>query len=459
MAPGQAGVPEPGAFPPGFIWGTATSAYQIEGAAAEDGRGPSVWDAFSHVPGKVQRGETGDTAADHYHRWAEDVDLMARLGLGAYRFSVSWPRVQPTGRGAVNEKGMAFYDRLVDALLARGIEPFVALSHFDLPQALEDRGGWAARDTAYRFAEYAALMARRLGDRVAWWMPHNEPGVPAANGYFRGIHAPGRREPMAAMRAVHFLLLSHGLAVQAIRSSAARPAKVGVALGLNPVHPATPSDRGAARRYDTIGNRLFLDAILLGRYPRSLEGWLVSTLARAQAGDAAVIGSPLDYVGINYYSRALVKRSLTLPLVWAAKADAPAGAEMSAMWEIFPQGMHEIIMRVWREYRPRSIIVTENGVPQPDRVDPDGRVRDDGRISYLARHLAQVQRAMGDGAPVHGYFVWSLLDNFEWDLGYSMRFGLIHVDFETLRRTVKDSGWWYRDLIAASRAAGAPAPA
>ncbi len=436
---------------PPFLWGAATSAYQVEGAWNEDGRGPSVWDTFSHLPGKVQRGETGDIAADHYHRWAEDVDLMAQLGLSAYRFSVSWPRVQPAGSGAVNEKGLAFYDRLVDALLARGIEPFVALSHFDLPQALEDRGGWTVRDTAYHFAEYAAIVARRLGDRVTWWMPHNEPGVPAANGYFVGNHAPGRRDAIAALRAIHFLLLSHGLAVQAVRSAAKRPARAGVALSLSPVYPATPADIGAARRYDTIGNRLFLDAILLGRYPPGLAGWLAPTLARARPEDAATISVPLDFVGINYYSRAYMKRSLHVPLLWAEKGEAPPGAEKSAMWEIYPPGMHEIITRVWRQYNPASIIITENGVPQPDRVEGDGRVHDGGRISYLERHLAQVQRAMAEGAPIHGYFVWSLLDNFEWDLGYGMRFGLIHVDYGTLRRTVKDSGWWYRDLITAAR--------
>ena len=310
-------------FPPGFLWGAATSAYQIEGAAAEDGRGPSIWDTFCRQPGRIWQGQTGDVAADHYHRWAEDVDLMARLGLRAYRFSVSWPRVQPSGEGAVNEPGLAFYDRLVDALLERGIQPFVTLYHFDLPQALQDRGGWPARDTALRFSEYAALMARRLGDRVTWWITHNEPGIVAAMGYYTGQHAPGVRSPLAFARAVHHLLLSHGLAAQAIRAEARLKPRVGIALNLSPVYPASPADKAAAVRYDLAHNRLFLDPLLRGSYPEGLLGSLVPVLARAQPGDLAAISAPLDFLGVNYYSRAIVRRSWRLPLAWAREVAPP----------------------------------------------------------------------------------------------------------------------------------------
>ena len=435
-------------FPPGFLWGAATSAYQIEGAAAEDGRGPSIWDTFCRQPGRVWQGQTGDVAADHYHRWAEDVELMARLGLRAYRFSVSWPRVQPVGMGAVNEPGLAFYDRLVDALLERGIQPFVTLYHYDLPQVLQDRGGWPVRDTALRFAEYAALMARRLGDRVTWWITHNEPGIVAAMGHYTGQHAPGLRSPVAFARAVHHLLLSHGLATWAIRAESRAAPRVGIALNLSPVYPASPADKAAAERYDLAHNRLFLDPLLRGRYPDGMLGRLVPLLARARASDLAAISVPLNFLGVNYYNRALVRRSWRLPLAWADEVGPPPGAERSEMWEIYPAGLGELLRRLWRDYGPASIIITENGVPVPDSPEADGAVHDPRRIAYLQDHLLQVRAAMDTGVPVRGYFVWSLLDNFEWTLGYRMRFGLIHVDYTSQRRAVKDSGWWYRDLIA-----------
>jgi beta-glucosidase len=437
-------------FPPGFLWGAAASAYQIEGAWNEDGRGPSVWDTFVRRPGKVWRGQTGDVAADHYHRWAEDVDLMAQIGLQAYRFSVSWPRVLPQGAGRVNEKGLDFYDRLVDALLARGIQPFVALHHFDLPQALQDRGGWPARDTAYRFAEYATVVARRLGDRARYWIPHNEPAAVAFSGYGLGTSAPGLRNPVASLRAMHHLLLSHGLAAQAIRAAAPGPVEIGTALSTSPVYPATPADRGAAVRMDNLVNRLTLDPLLLGRYPQDALGRLTPMLARARAGDMAIIAAPLDFLGINYYTRILARREWRLPILWAWKARVPAANPRSAMWEIYPQGIHDLLVRVWQDYGHPRMFVTENGVPVPDQVDSDGSVHDQARIQYLRDHLVQVRRAMDAGVPVKGYFVWSVLDNFEWDLGYQMRFGLVHVDYDTQQRVVKDSGWWYRDLIRAS---------
>ncbi len=443
-------------FPPDFLWGAAASAYQIEGAWNEDGRGPSIWDTFVRRPGKVWRGQTGDVAADHYHHWAADVDLMAGLGIQAYRFSVSWPRVLPQGAGPVNQKGLDFYDRLVDALLARGIQPFVALHHFDLPQTLQDRGGWPARDTAYRFGEYAAIVARRLGDRATNWIPHNEPAAVAYNGYALGTSAPGLRNPVAALQAMHHLLLSHGLAAQAIRAAATGPVQVGTAINTSPVYPATPADRGAAIRMDALVNRLTLDPLLLGRYPRDLVGSLPPLLARARAGDMAIIATPLDFLGINYYTRILAHREWRLPLLWAWKAPAPTANPHSAMWEIYPQGIHDLLVRVWKDYHHPRIFVTENGAPAEDAVEDtagvDGQVHDQARIQYLRDHLTQVRRAMDAGVPVKGYFVWSVLDNFEWDLGYQMRFGLIHVDYDTQKRVVKDSGWWYRDLIAAAAA-------
>jgi beta-glucosidase len=442
-------------FPTGFLWGAAASAYQIEGAWNEDGRGPSVWDAFAHRPGKVWQGHTGDVAADHYHRWAGDVDLMAQIGLQAYRFSVSWPRVQPQGAGQVNERGLDFYDRLVDALLARGIQPFVALHHFDLPQALQDRGGWPSRDTAYRFAEYAAVVAHRLGDRARCWIPHNEPAAVAFNGYALGTSAPGLRNPAASLRALHHLLLSHGLAAQAIRAAAPGPVQIGTAINTSPVYPATPADRGAATRLDALVNRLTLDPLLLGRYPKDAVGRLTPILARAKAEDMAIIATPLDFLGVNYYTRILARRSWRLPLLWAWKARIPSASPRSAMWEIYPQGIYDLLVRVWKDYGHQRMFVTENGVPVPDQVSADGAVHDQDRIRYLRDHLTQVRRAMDAGVPVKGYFVWSVLDNFEWDLGYQMRFGLVHVDYDTQRRVVKDSGWWYRDVIRAADGSGA----
>jgi len=445
-------LPETLVFPQGFIWGAATSAYQIEGAWNEDGRGLSVWDVFCHQPGKTWQGQTGDVATDHYHRWQEDVALMAQLGLRAYRFSISWPRVLPEGTGPVNQAGLDFYDRLVDALLARGIQPFVTLFHYDLPQALQDKGGWPNRDTVHHFAEYARLVAQRLGDRVTYWIPHNEPFVVAALGYYTGQHAPGVRNPIAALQTAHHLLLSHAYAAQAIRAWAKLPPRIGIALNLNPVHPATSSflDRQAARRFDRLLNRMCLDALFLGRYPERLLPPLSWFWPRIRPGDMAAIASSLDFLGVNYYSRAVVRHDWRTPLIWAAEKELP-GAERSPMWEIYPQGLYELLRRIWNDYRPPSIIITENGIPVFDVVDADGQVHDPGRISYLQRHLAQVHKAIEEGIPIQGYFVWSLLDNFEWALGYQMRFGLIYVDYPTQRRIVKDSGWWYAEVIRDGR--------
>ncbi len=435
-------------FPEGFIWGAATSAYQIEGAWNEDGKGPSIWDTFCRIPGKIRNGDTGDVAADHYHRWEEDVNIMAELGLKAYRFSISWPRIFPEGVGEVNRKGLDFYSRLVDKLLAHGIEPFVTLYHWDLPQALQDRGGWPSRDTAYAFAHYAETVAGELGDRVSFWITHNEPFVAALIGHFTGEHAPGIQDPSAAFSAAHHLLLSHGLAAQAIRAAASRKPEVGIVLNLHPVHPASPSeeDQLAARRFDGIINRMFLDPIFRGKYPEDIVELLGFLLPEIRPGDMETISVPIDFIGINYYTRSVARFDPEFPLIQASQIH-PEGNEYSQMWEIYPPGIYEIVTRVWKEYNPNSIFLTENGVPVPDGVDFDGRVRDERRIRYLKNHLIHLHRAISEGAPVRGYFVWSLLDNFEWAYGYSMRFGLVYVDYPTQKRIIKDSGRWYAQVI------------
>lgn len=435
-------------FPDDFIWGAATSAYQIEGACSEDGKGPSIWDTFCRKRGKIHNGETGDIAADHYHRWAQDVRIIAEMGLKAYRFSIAWTRVLPQGDGAVNPAGLDFYDRLVDALLEAGVEPFATLFHYDLPQALQDRGGWGKRETAEHFAEYARVVGERLGDRVTYWITHNEPFVTAVNGHLTGEHAPGKRNPFLIGPVIHNLLLSHGYAVDALRSACRRPARIGIALNLSPIYPATESDRDrrAAVRFDGVLNRMFLDPLLRGRYPEDMQrlfGWL---FPKVMPGDMEHMAAPLDFLGVNYYTRTIVRHDWRIPLLWGSQVQ-PKGNEYSEMWEIYPPGIYDLLARIWADYHPAEIIVTENGIPAPDRLDADGRVRDERRIRYLRDHIVQVHRAIKDGIPVHGYLVWSLLDNFEWQLGYQMRFGLAYVDYATQTRTIKDSGRWFEQVI------------
>lgn len=437
------------AFPKDFVWGCAASAYQVEGAWNEDGKGPSIWDSFTHTPGKIANGENGDVAVDHYHRYTEDVALMKELGLDAYRFSVAWTRVLPTGSGAVNQAGLAFYDRLVDELLKNKVEPYVCLFHWDLPQALQDKGGWPNRDTAYAFAEYARVLTERLSDRVKVWMTHNEPWVAALAGHFAGEHAPGIKDPVAGFKALHHLFLSHGLAAEAIRASAKQPVKVGITLNLNPVHPATDAkkDCEAAKRMDTALNRVQLDPFFKGTSPMQeiMFGKMVSG-SLIKPGDMEKIRT-LDLLGVNYYTRTVAKNDAKFPVVAASQVQ-PEGNEYSGMWEIYPEGIYELLTRIWKDYRPQcEMMVTENGVPVPDGLDFDGRVRDERRIRYLRNHLTQVKRAMDEGVPVKGYFHWSLMDNFEWSLGYAPRFGLVYVDYMTLKRTIKDSGRWYANLI------------
>ena len=438
-------------FDPGFLWGAATSSYQIEGAVTEAGRGPSIWDTFATTPGAVRGGDTGAVAADHYHRFPEDVALMAELGLRAYRFSLAWPRIQPTGSGPADRRGLDFYRRLTDTLLDHGIEPWPTLYHWDLPQPLEDRGGWPARDTAERFAEYAALAHEALGDRITHWTTLNEPWCSAFLGYATGRHAPGRREPAAAVRAAHHLLLGHGLATEAIRGDA----RVGITLNLTHVTPlsAEPADLDAARRIDGMQNRLFLDPLLRGAYPDDVLDDLheITGFGHIHEGDLKRIGAPPDHLGINYYAPMLVAGSST-PTQTAYVGSpsvriADGGRPKTAMgWEIDERGLLELLLRLRADYPAIPLYITENGAAFDDVVHHDG-VHDADRIAYLDGHLRSCAQAIGLGVPLKGYFVWSLLDNFEWSFGYRPRFGIVHVDYATQRRTPKDSARWYAEVI------------
>jgi len=443
-------------FPADFLWGAATASYQIEGGAHEDGRGESVWDRFCATPGKVRNGDSGEVACDFYHRYRDDVALMRNLGIDAFRFSIAWPRVMPQGRGLVNAAGLDFYDRLVDELLAQGIEPFPTLFHWDTPQALEDAGGWPARATAEAFVEYVDAVVGRLGDRVRRWTTHNEPWVVAWIGHAWGEHAPGRTSESDAVAAAHHLLLSHGWAVDAIRS-AAPEAEVGITLNLAPAYPASPSaeDEAAAWRVDGEGNRWFLDPLFRGSYPADLleRNELVSPFVRD--GDLEAIAAPLDFLGINNYFRFVVSGD---------GGERPRivrdpEAQLTDMgWEVFPEGLYRLLVRVAEDYAPSALYVTENGAAFPDVRTHDGCVHDPERVAYLDSYLNQVARAAAEGAPVKGYFVWSMLDNFEWAHGYGKRFGIVYVDYPTLERVPKDSFYWYRDFIASRRTTPRPSP-
>jgi beta-glucosidase len=457
-------------FPDGFLWGTATAAYQIEGAVSEDGRTPSIWDTFSHTSGKVAGGDTGDVADDHYHRFRDDVALMAELGLTSYRFSVSWPRITPDvtaeSLGAVNPKGLAFYSDLVDTLLEAGITPAITLYHWDLPQALEDAGGWAVRATAERFGEYAGVVAAELGDRVPVFITLNEPWCSAYLGYAAGVHAPGRTDPALALAAVHHLNLAHGLAAAAVRE-AAPSAKVGVTLNLAWVVPETdsPRDLDAARRCDGLQNRVFLDPILRGSYPADVvaDTAAVTGWGFVRPGDVETIAAPLDFLGLNYYSPLDVRYwtrerpretsdghgdSAATPWIACDDVEFPRrpGPRTDMGWSIDPRGMTELLLRLSRERPDLDLVVTENGSAFPDVVGDDGVVHDADRVAYLRDHLAAVHAAIAAGARVTGYFAWSLLDNFEWAYGYAKRFGIVHVDYDTLARTPKDSARFYAQV-------------
>jgi len=442
------------AFPRDFLWGVSTSSYQIEGAWNEDGKGPSIWDTFSHTPGRVKEGHTGDLACDHYHRYKEDVALMRELGVGAYRFSTSWPRLFPEGRGKPSPKGRAFYDRLIDELLAAGIQPWLCLYHWDLPQALQDRGGWTNRDLPLHFTDYAAFVADAYGDRVEHFVAMNEPNVVALLGHLLGVHAPGvnhleaffrgKRHLQGVFRVIHHLNLAQGMALAHLRGMNAAW-QLGTVLNLQPVHPETESeaDRGAAARLDTFWNRSVLEPLLNGQYPGELEEVYE---AAVRAGDLELIKQPLDFLGLNLYTRFLV-RADSGP-IGMAQGTPPAGAKLTAMgWEVVPEALYEQLTELRTRYDNPRVFVTENGAAFSDT--PEGH--DPERIAFLGGYLGALHRALEEGCNVGGYFVWSLLDNFEWAEGYTKRFGLVYVDFETQKRTPKASYRWFQELIRQGR--------
>jgi beta-glucosidase len=434
-------------FPEGFLWGAATSAYQIEGAWNEDGKGESIWDRFSHTPGKIEDGSTGDIACDHYHRWREDIALMKELGLKAYRFSISWPRVLPDGRGQVNQPGLDFYNRLVDGLLEVGIKPFVTLYHWDLPQGLQDRGGWAERSTAEAFVEFADMVSRSLGDRVKHWITHNEPYSAAFLGNQLGIHAPGLQDFFVALKACHHMLLSHGRSVPVLRRNSPG-AEVGISLILVPYVAGSPgaTDNQACRRFDTYFNRWFLDPLYGRFYPaEQMADYITAGLLPPEGmtfvrpGDMEIIATETDFLGVNYYSR----------LAFQDESSGGPKLERTEMgWEVYPDGLYRLLNRLYFEYQPAKLYITENGASYSDAPDGNGQVHDKRRLDYLRRHFATAHRAIQCGVPLAGYFVWSLMDNFEWSKGYTQRFGIVWVDYQTQRRIPKDSALWYRQVIA-----------
>jgi beta-glucosidase len=442
-------------FPSGFCWGVSASAFQIEGALAEDGRGPSIWDRFSERPGVIANGDNAVVACDHYHRWREDVDLIAELGARAYRFSIAWPRIQPDGRGAPNQAGLDFYSRLVDALLERGVEPVPTLYHWDLPQALQDAGGWHARDTTDRFAEYVGHVAHRLGNRVHRFITHNETFEHSVLGHALGVHAPGETHGLAIFDVVHHLLLSHGKAVQALRAATPAGTLIGIAQSMQRARPATRKlrDRLAAWMLDVLHLDMHLDPILRGRYPRALA-LLRQDRSALRPGDLELIAQPIDFLGINYYNPQYVRATPRGSEVPLEEAEPPARFARTAMgWPVDARGLREVLDGLRRRYGARlpPLVITENGAAFADTVRSNGSIDDRERIDYLGQHLIVLHRAIEDGFDVRGYFEWSILDNFEWAEGYRPRFGLVHVDYATLKRTPKASYHWFRELIAAQR--------
>ncbi|HLK37568.1 MAG TPA: GH1 family beta-glucosidase [Polyangiaceae bacterium] len=443
-------------FPKGFVWGSATSAYQIEGATTEDGRGESIWDRFTRDRQNVEDGSNGDVACDHYHRWRDDVALMKSLGLGAYRFSIAWPRILPAGRGQINSKGLDFYSRLIDVLLANGIEPFVTLYHWDLPQTLQDEGGWVARSTAEAFVEYASVVSSRLGDRVRSWITHNEPWCASLLGYQSGRHAPGLKDWGSALAASHHLLLSHGWAVPIIRANS-RASEVGITLNLGPAVPASPSaeDQDAARHFDGGFNRWFLDPLHRAEYPVDMvgdyeeRGYLRGGLRVVKPGDLRAIATTTDFLGVNYYNRTVVRSDRIAEDANHPRTVllAPESEWTDMGWEVYPEGLFHTLMRLREEYRVRKLYITENGASYSEGPNDSGRVADAKRQKFVGDHLVEAHRAIQAGVPLAGYFVWSLLDNFEWDRGYTQRFGITWVDYATQKRVAKDCAFWYRDVI------------
>ena len=454
-------------FPEGFTFGSATASYQVEGAAAEDGRGASIWDTFSETPGRVWNGDTGDVACDHYHRWESDLDIMADLGLGAYRFSIAWPRIIPAGTGAVNRAGIDFYSRLTDGLLERGIKPVATLYHWDLPQPLEDAGGWAARTTADAFERYAEVVGSALGDRIHTWTTLNEPWCSAYLGYGQGGHAPGRREPAAALAAVHHLNLAHGRALSALRATSTGDPQYSVTLNFHVLRGQGAEPDEAVRRIDALANRAFTGPMLRGAYPDDLlaDTASVTDWSFVRDGDLATIAQPIDVLGVNYYSTATVRmwdgvsprqrndghKATEGGTAWPGSDELVEFVEQpgpyTAMgWNIAPEGLEELLLSLRDQFPDQPLMVTENGAAFDDVVAADGSVPDTERTDYLRRHFTAAHRAWERGADLRGYFVWSLLDNFEWGYGYAKRFGIVRVDFDDLERTVKDSGRWYSRL-------------
>lgn len=452
-------------FPRSFLLGAATASYQVEGGVTEGGRGPSIWDTFSKTPGKVWNGDTGDVAIDHYHRLDEDLDLMKKLGLEADRFSIAWPRIQPQGSGATHPEGIAFYDRLVDGLLVRGIEPIATLYHWDLPQALEDAGGWPSRDTAYRFADYAAIMGQALGDRVATWSTLNEPWCTAYLGYGSGSHAPGRTEPEAALRAVHHLNLAHGLGVQRLRETTSNDPQYSVTLNFHQVRPADEHSHAAVVAIDALANRAFTHPMLRGEYPKDLIDTTASVTdwSFVVDDDLEQIHQPLDLLGVNYYSTTTVRTwdgegpkerhdghkdvgGSAWPGADEVEFVQQDGPYTAMGWNIAPDGLEELLVSLHQEFPDQPLMITENGAAFDDVVEA-GRVHDVERTDYIRRHLVAAHRAISRGVDLRGYLVWSLFDNFEWGYGYSKRFGIVRVNYETLERTPKDSAHWFAELI------------
>jgi beta-glucosidase len=439
-------------FPEKFLWGAATSSYQVEGAVKEDGRGESIWDRFSHTPGKILNGDTGDIACDHYHRFKEDIKIMKELGLKSYRFSIAWPRIFPNGKGTINPKGLDFYKQLVEELLEKGIEPMVTLYHWDLPQALQDKGGWHNRDTIGYFAEYAFYMYRVLGDRVKLWITHNEPLSSSHIGHATGEYAPGITDPTISAQVSHHIMLSHAQAVQAFRQSDCKDGSIGIVLYFAHIQPAsdTQEDREIARMMDGVINRWFIDPVLKGSYPEeTLDIFRKEFNAPVieQEDMDFIKANPIDFLGINYYTRIVVRKSKE-PAFLGCEIVVPEHANLTGIgWEIYPEGLYNILMKICLDYGNPLMYITENGAAFSDTQIKDKTIQDDDRIGYIKAHLIEINRAIKDGANIGGYFLWSLMDNFEWSHGYSQRFGIIHVDFETLKRSWKKSAFWYRDVI------------
>jgi len=442
-------------YPSDFLWGTATSSYQIEGAHDQEGRGESIWDRFSHTPGNVYNNDTGDVACDHYNRYQEDVSLMQQLGLDSYRFSIAWPRILPSGQGRVNQAGLDFYKKLAEELLQAGIKPAATLYHWDLPQALQDEGGWANRDTAHHFQEYAGLVFQELDGLIDSWITHNEPWVMAYLGHFFGEHAPGITDLSKAVAVSHNLLLSHGLAVRAYRDLFGSQGEIGLTLNLHPVYPADNSSRTreAVELSDAFTNRWFLEPVFQGSYPEDLLKRYREKLQQPeiQENDLEIISEPIDFLGVNYYSRNLVEYSPEPEILKFQPVEVEESKHTAMGWEVYPEGLYDLLCRIHRDYQPEKIYITENGAAYQDEVTgaaDSKRVKDPERIDYLKQHIDMAGKAIEEGVPLKGYYLWSLLDNFEWAHGYSKRFGIIYVDFATQERILKDSARWYRDLIS-----------